>query len=188
MLAIFTTSSVETTIPPPLDPVTPRDLTTNIHQMTPITTTTPPNPTISTQSPPAPTSHLPTPPPYEAPLTPSLVASQVEAPPLLPEKDTSALYNASTTSPIPTTHAVCLLLYSQKMTSTASTTNKMTPWSSLLKSRIIPLRKSLLIRAALLISSTEPLTKNSNFRTPPWSHMTSQYMAFPANRYPPKAT
>jgi len=187
VLATFAASSVETTIPPPLDHVTPLDLTTDVHQMTPITTATPPNPTIKNQSPPAPTSPLPTP-PYEAPLTPSLVASQAVAPPLLPEKDTSAIYNPSTTSPIPTTDAVCLLSYSQMMTSTASITNKLTPWSSLSKSKIMLLRKSLLIRAALLISSTRPLTKNSNFLTPPWSHMTSQYMAFSVNRYPPGAT
>jgi len=106
-------------------------------------------------------------------------------PPLLPEKDTSTIYNPSTTSPIPTTDAVCLLSSSQMMTSTASTTNKMTPWSSLLKSKLTLSRKSLLIKAAMLISSTGPPTKNSNFLTPPWSHMTSQYIAFLANRYPP---
>jgi len=99
----------------------PLDLTTDVHHMTPVTTATPPNPTIKNQSPPAPTSPLPTP-PYEAPLTPSLAASQAKAPPLLPEKDTSAIYNPSTTSHIPTTDAVCLLSYSQMMTSTASTT------------------------------------------------------------------
>jgi len=44
------------------------------------------------------------------------------------------------------------------------------------------------IRAALLISSTRPPTKNFNFLTLSWSHMTSQYMAFPVNRYPPEAT
>ena len=50
------------------------------------------------------------------------------------------------------------------------------------------LRKSLLIRAALLTSSTRPLIKNYNFLTLPWSHMMSPYMAFPANKYPPGAT
>jgi len=154
------------TIPPPLDPVTPRDLTTNVNQMTLITIATPPNPTINNQSLPAPTSPLPTP-PYEAPLTPSLVASQAEAPLLLPERDTSAIYNPSTISPIPTTDAVCLLLYSQMMTSRTSTTNKMTPWSSPSKSRIMLLRKSLWIKVGQLTSSTGPLTKNYNFLTLP---------------------
>jgi len=92
VLAIFAASSVGMTIPPPLDPATPHDLTTDVNQMTPITIATPPNPTINNQSPPAPTSPLPTP-PYEAPLTPYLVASQVEPSPLLPERDTSAIYN-----------------------------------------------------------------------------------------------
>jgi len=165
----------------------PLDLITDVHHMTPVMIGTPPNPPVKNGSRPAPTSPLSTL-PYMAPLTPSLVASQAEAPPLLPEKDTSAIYNPSTTSPIPTTDAVCLLSSSQMMTSTASTTNKMTPWSSLLKSKITLSRKSLLIRAALLISSTGSPTKNFNFLTPPWSHMTSQYMAFPVNRYPPGAT
>jgi len=88
------------------------------------------------------TDITPADPPYEAPLTPSLVASQAEDPPRLPEKDTSTIYNPSTTSPIPTTNVVCLLSYSQMMTSTTSTTYKMTPWSSLLKSKITLLRKS----------------------------------------------
>jgi len=147
MLATFAASFVRMTIPPPLDPATPRDLTTDANQTTPITIATPPNPTINSQSPPAPTSPLPTP-PYEAPLTPSLVASQVEAPPHLPERDTSAIYNPSTISPIPTTDAVCPPSYSQMTTSTASTTNRMTPWSSPLKSKIMLLRKSLWIKAA----------------------------------------
>ena len=49
----------------------------------------------------------------------------------------------------------------------ASTINKMTPWSSLLKSKTTPLRKSLSIKAALLTSSTGPPTKSYNFLTPP---------------------
>jgi len=126
----------------------------------------PTNPTTNSQSPPAPTSPLPTP-PYEAPLTPSLVASQVEAPPRLPERDTFTIYNPSTISLIPTTDAVWPPLYSRMTTSTASTTNRMTPWSSPLKLKIMPLRKSLWIKAAHLTSSTRPPTKNYNFLTPP---------------------
>jgi len=155
------------TIPPPLDPATPRDLTTDVNKMTPITIATPPNPTINNQSLPAPTSPSPTPPPYEAPLTPSQVASQVEAPARLPERDTSAIYNPSTISPIPTTDAVCPPSYSQMTTSTALTTNRMTPWSSPSKSKIMLLRKSLWIKAAQLTSSIRPPTKKYNFLTPP---------------------
>jgi len=152
--------------PPPFDPATPCDLTIDVNQMTPIAIATPPNPTINNQSLPAPTSPPPTP-LYEAPLTPSLVASQVEAPPRLPERDTSAIYNPSTISPIPTTDAVCPPSYSQMTTSTASTTNRMTPWSSPSKSKIMLLRKSLWIKAAQLTSSTGPPTKNYNFLTLP---------------------
>jgi len=165
----------------PLDPLI------DVHHMTSVTTGTPPNPPIKNRSRPVPTSPQPTL-PYVAPLTPSLVASQAEAPPLLPEKDTSAIYNPSTISPIPTTDAVCPLSSSQMMTSTALTTNKTSPWSSLLKSKITLSRKSLLIKAALSISSIGPPTKNFNSLTPPWSHMTSQYMAFLVNKYPPGAT
>jgi len=127
-------------------------------------------------------------PPYEAPLTPSLVASQVEVPPRLPERDTSAIYNPLTISLIPTTDAVCPPSYSQMTTSTASTTNKMTQWSSPLKSKIMLLRKSLWIKTAQSTSFTGPPTKNYNFLTPPRSHMMSLYTVFSANKYPPGAT
>jgi len=46
---------------------------------------------------PRPTPH------YAGPLTPSLVASLVGDPPHQPERDISAIYNPSTTSPSPTT-------------------------------------------------------------------------------------
>jgi len=74
------------------------------------------------------------------------------------------------------------------MTFMASTINKMTPWSSLLKSKTTPLRKSLLIRVAPLTFSTGPPTKNFNFRTPPWSRMTSRSTTSLVNKYPPVAT
>jgi len=119
----------------------PLDLITDVLHMTLVTTNTPLNPPVKNQSRPAPTSPLPTL-PYVAPLTPSLVASLAEDPLLLPEKDTSAISNLSTQSPIPTTNAVRLLSSSQMMTFTASTINKMTPWLSLLKSKITLSRKS----------------------------------------------
>jgi len=43
VLATFAASSVETTIPPLLDPATPLDLTTDVHHMTLVTTDTPHN-------------------------------------------------------------------------------------------------------------------------------------------------
>jgi len=79
----------------PLDPIT------DVLHMTP----------VKNPSRPAPTSPLPTL-PYLAPSTPSLVASLVEDPLLLPEKDTSAICNPSTISPILNTDAVCLLSFS----------------------------------------------------------------------------
>jgi len=42
VLATFAASSVGMTIPPPLDPATPRDLTTDANQTTPITIATHP--------------------------------------------------------------------------------------------------------------------------------------------------
>jgi len=57
--------------------------------------------------------------------------------------------------------------YSQMTTSTASTTNRMTPWSSPSKSKTMPLRKYLWIKAAQLTSSTGPPTKSYNFLIPP---------------------
>ena len=151
----------------------PLDPTTDVINMTPVTIDAPPNPLTKNPNRPAPTSPPLTPPPYAAPSTPSLVASLVEDPLLLPEKDTSAVSNPSTILSIPTTDAACLLSSSQMTTFMASTINKMTPWLSPLKSKITLLRKSLLIKAAPLISSTGPPTKNFNFRTPPWSRMTS---------------
>jgi len=145
-----------------------------------------PNSTMTMQPQP-PTLPLPTS-LYAAPSIPSLVALLVEDPLLLLEKDTSAISNPSTISPILTTGTACLLSSSPMTTFMASTINKMTPWLSLLKSRTTLLRKSSWIRAAPLISSTGPPTKNFNFRTPPWSHMTSQSMASLVNKYPPVAT
>jgi len=154
------------TIPPPPNPATTHDMTTDANQTTSITIATPPNSTTNSQSPPTPTLPLPTP-PYEAPLTPSLVASQVETPPRLPERDTSAIYNQSTISLIPITDVVCPPSYSRMTTSMASTTSRTTPWSSPLKSKIMPLRKSSWIKAAQLTSSTRPPTKSYNFLTLP---------------------
>jgi len=85
----------------------PLDLTTDALHMTPVTTDAPPNPPTKNPNRPAPTSPLPTL-PYVAPSTPSLVASVVEDPLLLPERDTSAISNPLTISPIPTTNAACL--------------------------------------------------------------------------------
>jgi len=96
----------------------PLDLTTNALHMIPVTTDAPPNPPTKNPNWPAPTSPPPTL-PYVVPSTPSLVALLVEDPPLLPEKDTSAISNPSTISPIPTTDAVCLLSSSQMTTSMA---------------------------------------------------------------------
>jgi len=165
----------------------PLDPTTNALHTTPVTTDAPPNPITRNPNRPAPISPLSTL-PYVAPLTPSLVASLVEDPPLLPERNTSAISNSSTISHIPTTDVACLPSSSQMTTFMASTINKMTPWSSLLKSKTTSLRMSLSTKAAPLTSFTGPPTKNSNFRTPLWSRMTNQSMAFLANRYPPAAT
>jgi len=134
------------------------------------------------------TDITPTDPPYAAPSTPSLVASLVEDPLLLPEKDTSAISNPSTISPNPTTDAACLPSSSQMTTFMASTINKMTSCSSRLKSKTTPLRKFFLTKATSLTSSTGPPTKNSNFQTPLWSRMMNQYMASLANKFPPAAT
>jgi len=116
----------------PLDPATPLDPTTNALHMTPVTRDAPPNPLTKNPNRPAPTSPLPTL-PYVAPSTPSLVASLVEDPLLLPERDTSGISNPSTISSIPTIDAACLPSSLQMTTFMASTINKMTPWSSLLK-------------------------------------------------------
>jgi len=78
------------------------DPTTNAPNMTPVTTNAPPNPPTKNLNRPAPTSPLPTL-PYVAPSTPSLVASLVEDPLLLPKRDTSTISSPSTISPIPTT-------------------------------------------------------------------------------------
>jgi len=94
----------------------------------------------------------------------------------------------STTSPIPITDAACLPSSSQTMTFTTATTNKTTPWSSLLKLKTTLLRKSSSTRATLLTFFTRPPIKNSSSRTLPWSRMTNQSMAFLANKYPPAAT
>ena len=88
------------------DPATLHGMTTVDNQATPTKIATPPNLTTNNQNPPTPTLPLPTP-PYEAPLTPSLVASQVEAPPCPPERNTSAIYNPSTISLNPITDDVC---------------------------------------------------------------------------------
>jgi len=165
----------------------PLDPTTGALHMTPVTTDAPSNPPTKSPNQPAPTSPLSIL-PYVAPSTPSLVASLVEDPLILPERDTSAISNPSTISSIPTTDAACLLSSSQMTTFMASTINKMTPWSSVLKSKTMSSRKSLLIRAAPLTSSTGPPTKNFNFRTPLWSRMTSRSMASLANKYPLEAT
>jgi len=100
---------------------------------------------------------IPAPPrchPYVALLTPSLAVSLVEDQPLLPERNTSTISNPLTILLIPITYAACLPSPSRTTTSTASITNKTTPWSSLSKSKTTQSRKSLSTRATPLASST----------------------------------
>jgi len=101
----------------------PLDPTTDAPHTTLATTDAHPNPLTRNPNRPAPISpssilH------YAALSTPSLVASLVEDPPLLPERNTSAIFNPSIISPIPTTDAACLPSSSQTTTFTASTTNR----------------------------------------------------------------
>jgi len=104
VLATFAASSVETTTLH--DQITFHVLTTdnlpailattNVLANLPTTT-----PNLLALISPRPTPH------YVTPLTPSLVASLVGDPPHQPERDISAIYNPSTTTPIPTTDAAC---------------------------------------------------------------------------------
>ena len=105
VLVTFAASSVETIIP--LDLVTPLDLTIDALHTTLATTDAPPNPPTKIPNRPTPIS----PPlilPYATLSTPSLMALLVEDPPLLPERNTSAIFNPSTTLPIPITDVACL--------------------------------------------------------------------------------
>jgi len=159
VIILFAASSAEMIIP--LEPVTPLELTTDALHTTLATTDTLPNPPTRTLNRLALILSLLIL-PYVALSTPSLVVSLVEDPPLLPERNTSAIYNPSTILPIPITDAACLPSPSRTMTFTTSTTNKTTPWSSLLRSKTTQSRKSLLSKAALLTSSIGPHIKNSN--------------------------
>jgi len=94
------------------------------HPLAP-TTDAQPNPLTRHPNQPAPTSPPPTL-PYVAPSTPSLVASLVEDPPLLPERNTSTISNPSIISLIPTINVVCLPSSSQMMTFMALTINHIT--------------------------------------------------------------
>jgi len=90
----------------PLDPVTPLDPTTGALHTTLATTDALPNPLTRIPNRLAPTSPLLIL-PFVALSTPSLVASLVEDPLLLPERNTSAIFNASTILPTPITNAAC---------------------------------------------------------------------------------
>jgi len=128
MLVTFAASSAEMIIP--LELVTLLDLTTDALSMILATTNALPSPLTRTLNRLAPMLPLPTL-PYVALSTPSLVVSLVEAPPLLPERNTFAISNPSTILPIPIIDAACLPSLSRTTTFTASITNKTTPWSSL---------------------------------------------------------
>ena len=104
-VAIFAVSSAGMTIT--LDPATPLDPTIDALHTTLATTDARPNLLTRNPNRPVPTSPPPIL-PYVALSTPSLMASLVDSPPLLPERNTSAISNPSIISPIPTTDAVCL--------------------------------------------------------------------------------
>ena len=90
VLATFAASSAEMIIP--LEPVTLLDLTTYALPTTLATTDALPNPLTRTPNQLAPMLPLPTL-PYVALSTPSLAISLMEDPPLLPERNTSAISN-----------------------------------------------------------------------------------------------
>ena len=123
MLAISAASSAETTTHILHDPIT------DILPMTLVATDVLPNPPVMTHNLPA--LMLPQlTPHYETPLTLSLAASLVEAPPPRLKRNIFATSSPSTTSPTPTTDVACLPSPSQTMTSMVLITSRMIPWSS----------------------------------------------------------
>jgi len=104
VLAISAALCAETTTLP--DPITLLVMTTDAFSMTLAMTNAQANPQTTTPNRLAPTSPLPTL-PYAALLTPSLVVLLVADPPHPPGRDTSAISNPSSTSPILITDVEC---------------------------------------------------------------------------------
>jgi len=105
VLATFVALSAEKTIP--LDPTILLVPTINALPVTLATINAPTNPRTKTPNRLVPTSSPPTL-PYATLSTTSPVVSLVEDLPLLLERNTSAIYNPSTTLPTPITDAACL--------------------------------------------------------------------------------